>query len=454
MVNYDEAAINRYTRTFIDLSLEEGYIEDRWEKNKRFIWTIVVAGHLLFYPILVDDIKQLGPGVSNVPITYFIPFIISFPITWVLIAREDLLKKHYSNYFTYVNIWFMINGAYHYNLDHTATFPPGVIVVPLVILLFFMLYPINFLNSLLLVVASSTGFLIYLSNVGLIENSQIFYIFGMPFAYGMFVKWSNENNRRLDYWKNVELNLLSVKAESASKAKSDFLANMSHELRTPLNAIIGYSEMLMEEAEDDELPDYIDDLRKIHSSGNHLLSLINDVLDLSKIEAGKMELFIEEFKFSNYISQVEATAKPLMEKNNNKFILENNFNEDVLKNDQTKLRQILFNVISNASKFTKKGTVEMSINKINEMVEFKIKDTGIGMTPDQIEKVFEEFTQAKSSTAKDYGGTGLGLPISKRMTEMMGGRIEVESKEGKGTTFIITVPITVEEEKNEKDIAS
>ena len=170
---------------------------------------------------------------------------------------------------------FMINGAYHYNLDHSATFPPGVIVVPLTILLFFMLYPINFLNSLLLVVTSSTGFLIYLSNIDLIENSQIFYVYGMPFAYGGFVKWSNENNRRLDYWKNVELNLLSIKAESASKAKSEFLANMSHELRTPLNAIIGYSEMLIEEAEDDELDNYVQDLSKVHSSGEHLLSLIN-----------------------------------------------------------------------------------------------------------------------------------------------------------------------------------
>ena len=447
MLDYDEAAINRFTRTFTDPDLEEGYIEDRWEKNKRFIKTVVIAGHFLFYPILIDDVNQLGPGVSNVPVTYFIPFIFSFPITWMLVLREDLLKKHYSNYFTFVNMAFMMNGAYHYNLDHSAEFPPGVIVIPLTILLFFMLYPINFLNSLLLVVTSSTGFLIYLSNIDLIENSQIFYVYGMPFAYGGFVKWSNENNRRLDYWKSVELNLLSIKAESASKAKSDFLANMSHELRTPLNAIIGYSEMLMEEAEDDELPDYIDDLKKIHSSGNHLLLLINDVLDLSKIEAGKMELFIEEFEFSNYISQVEATAKPLMEKNDNKFILKNKFNEESLKNDQTKLRQILFNVISNASKFTKKGTVEMSINKISEMVEFKVKDTGIGMAPEQIDRVFEEFTQAKSSTAKDYGGTGLGLPISKRMTEMMGGKIEVESKEGEGTTFVITVPINVKEEE-------
>ena len=288
MMDYDEAAINRFTRTFTDPDLEEGYIEDRWEKNKRFIKTVVIAGHFLFYPIIIDDVNQLGPGVSNVPVTYFIPFIFSFPITWMLVLREDLLKKHYSNYFTFVNMAFMMNGAYHYNLDHSAEFPPGVIVIPLIILLFFMLYPINFLNSLLLVVTSSTGFLIYLSNIDLIENSQIFYVYGMPFAYGGFVKWSNENNRRLDYWKSVELNLLSIKAESASKAKSDFLANMSHELRTPLNAIIGYSEMLMEEAEDDELPDYIDDLKKIHTTGNQLLLIINDVIDLSKFEDGKM----------------------------------------------------------------------------------------------------------------------------------------------------------------------
>lgn len=447
MVDYDEVGINRYTRTFIDSNLEKGYIEDRWEKNKRFIRTIVIAGHFLFYPILLDDIKQLGPDVSDVPITYFIPFVLSFPITWTLILRQELLKKHYSNYFTYVNMLFMVNGAYHYNLDHSATFPPGVLVVPLLILLFFMLYPINFMDSVILVIGSSTAFLIYLSNVNLVEGSQLFYVCGMPFAYGAFVKWSNENNRRLDYWKNEKLNILSAKAESASKAKSEFLANMSHELRTPLNAIIGYSEMLMEEAEDDELDNYVQDLSKVHSSGEHLLSLINEILDLSKIEAGKMEMYIEEFDFNMHLDQIEATAKPLIEKNRNKFIIEKPEDIKNLTNDQTRLRQILFNMLSNAAKFTKNGEVKLSVTNYGDKIRFAVSDTGIGMSPEQLGKVFEEFTQADSSTSKNYGGTGLGLPISKKIAEMMGGIMEVESEEGKGTTFSITIPVVVTEVK-------
>ncbi len=445
MLEYEGAVINRYTRTFTDSELEKGYLEDRWEKNKKFIWIVVVVAHIMFIPIIMDDIKQLGPDVSEVPITYFIPHIISTPITWALILKEDLLKKYYSEYFTIVNMVAMLNGAYHYNLDHSATFPPGIIAIPLTILLFFMVYPINFLNSLLLVLTTSTAFLIYLSNVGLIESSQIFYIYGLPFAYGAFVKWSNENNRRLDYWKNEELNLLSIKAESASKAKSDFLANMSHELRTPLNAIIGYSEMLIEEAEDDGLETYADDLNKINSSGEHLLTLINDILDLSKIEAGKMEMHIEEFEFEKHLAQIEATAKPLVEKNGNNFVIEKPDGLEKLTNDQTKLRQILFNMLSNAAKFTKNGTVTLSITNYGEKVRFAVNDTGIGMNAEQLGKVFEEFTQAESSTSKDYGGTGLGLPISKKMTEMMGGIMEVESEEGKGTTFSITIPIVVEE---------
>ena len=445
MLDYESAAINRYTRTFRDPELEKGYLEDRWEKNKKFIWTVVVVAHLLFIPIIGDDIKQLGPDVSDVPFTYFIPHILSTPITWALILREDLLKKYYSEYFTYVNMIAMLNGAYHYNLDHSATFPPGAIAIPLTILLFFMVYPINFLNSMILVLTTSTAFLIYLSNVGLIESSQIFYIYGLPFAYGAFVKWSNENNRRLDYWKNEELNLLSIKAESASKAKSDFLANMSHELRTPLNAIIGYSEMLTEEAEDDGLETYASDLRKINSSGEHLLTLINGVLDLSKIEAGKMDMHIEEFDFNYFLDQIKATVKPLIEKNKNTFVVEKPDDLDKLTNDQTKLRQILFNMLSNAAKFTKEGSINLAVTNYGEKVRFAVTDTGIGMNAEQLGKVFEEFTQAEATTSKDYGGTGLGLPISKKMAEMMGGIMEVESVEGKGTTFSITIPVIVAE---------
>lgn len=240
-------------------------------------------------------------------------------------------------------------------------------------------------------------------------------------------------------------------AEEANQAKSSFLANMSHELRTPLNAIIGYSELLEEEAEDLGEAEFVEDLQKIQDAGKHLLGLINDILDISKIEAGKMELYLEEFKIAKVIEEIIATIKPLIKKNNN--VLEINYDEDLgsMIADITKIRQNMFNLLSNASKFTHNGVINLSIHHYHKdykhWILFQVKDTGIGMNPQQQAKLFDAFSQADVSTTRKYGGTGLGLTITKKFTEMMGGYILVDSEEGQGTTFSLHLPAHVVDAK-------
>jgi signal transduction histidine kinase/CheY-like chemotaxis protein len=240
-------------------------------------------------------------------------------------------------------------------------------------------------------------------------------------------------------------------ADEANTAKSEFLANMSHELRTPMNAIIGYSEMLMEEAEDLEQDDFIPDLKKIHGAGKHLLALINSVLDLSKIEAGKMELYLETFAVSDMIDDVAATIDSLVKKNSNTLKIERADDLGTMRADLTKLRQALFNLISNAAKFTENGTITIRTTRERaegtEWISFAVADTGIGIAADKLARVFEEFTQADASTTRKYGGTGLGLAITKRFCKMMGGDVTVESELGSGTTFTIRLPAVVEEEE-------
>ena len=248
---------------------------------------------------------------------------------------------------------------------------------------------------------------------------------------------------------NAELIDSQKAAEAANAAKSTFLANMSHELRTPLNAIIGYSEMLIEDAED-ENEDFIPDLDKINGSGKHLLGLINDILDLSKVESGKMELFIEEFELSKILKEIEATIKPLVEKNNNTLIIHIEDEIKTISADITKIRQIMLNLLSNSSKFTNKGEITFSIvnsTLMDNAYDFIVSDSGIGMSQEQVDKVFKPFTQADEKTTRKFGGTGLGLTITKMFAEMMGGEINLSSIEGKGTTFTVTIPKTVKDIK-------
>ncbi len=238
-------------------------------------------------------------------------------------------------------------------------------------------------------------------------------------------------------------------AEEASKAKSSFLAKMSHELRTPLNAIIGYSEILREDAVDDNDTRTADDLDKVLNAARHLLGLINDVLDISKIEAGKMELYLETFDLAKLVNETIATAQPLIAKKGNTLTLDCPVDIGAMHADATKLRQMLLNLLSNASKFTEKGTITLRLTRKSggESLEFAVVDTGIGMTPEQLTRLFQAFSQADASTASKYGGTGLGLAISKQFAQMMHGDITVTSTAGVGSTFTIRLPATVETRK-------
>lgn len=256
-----------------------------------------------------------------------------------------------------------------------------------------------------------------------------------------------ESKRRLAFLQAHNLEILKESADNSKKqaiaaneAKTKFFANMSHELRTPLNAIIGYSELLLEDITEGQNERSHKDIAAINQSGRHLLRLINDVLDIAKVESGKFELNFNTIPVDKLLEALESTARPLSSKNNNEFVI-NKFNiPESFQSDGMRLKQILLNLISNACKFTKDGRVSLTVSGEGERIQFSLTDTGMGMTQKEMDRIFQAYSQTDSTIANNYGGTGLGLVISKQLAELMGGTITVRSKKGIGTTFIVDLP--------------
>ena len=246
---------------------------------------------------------------------------------------------------------------------------------------------------------------------------------------------------------NHELVIAKEEAEEASRAKSTFLASVSHELRTPLSAVIGYSELMEEEAQDRGQEEFIPDLLKIRSAGRDLLTLIDQILDFSKIEAGRMEVYLETFEVSGLVEEIASTAKPLVNKNSNRLRVECPGPIGQMKADRTKVRRSLLNLLGNAAKFTEDGEVALEVSRETENGQdwmcFRVSDTGLGMSPEQMGRIFEAFAQGDASTTRRYGGTGLGLTITQRFCEMQGGTVSVESDPGRGSSFSIRLPAEV-----------
>lgn len=432
-------------------------------KNVRMFLISHLMGPLLGHPItlflLLND-PQPWPHVyvlgASLTLFWAFPFAVKyFGRYYELLAFVSIQNL------TFAILW----GAYNYG-GVSSPFLIWVIVVPL--LAFFYVgsswiakvaVPASLTLSMglfYLIYLSKSSFPTHIPLTSMVEAGLISalcacgYVFMMAIYYTNIVDSQSELLKEKDRHDLTLQELIAAKddAEAANGAKSDFLAKMSHELRTPLNAVIGYSEILLEDAELESRGEDIADLQKISAAGKHLLAMVNDVLDISKIEAGKMELYIEEVDLANFLNDVEFTARPMIIQNSNKLFVDKNKDLGVIEADATKLRQTVLNLLSNAAKFTQSGRIDLIVEREEidnkEWVSISVKDTGVGISEEHTKLLFSNFSQAHPSISAKFGGTGLGLSVSQKLCQLMGGEITIESEVDVGSCFTILLPAHAE----------
>jgi signal transduction histidine kinase len=429
-----------WTLWFQDTELESAYHESHnsWvPKNTRialiFAMVMVVAFMLLDPASMPEHRDQL--------LTFRFFTIVVFAIL-IGITFHPLASEHNQKMAWFAGLFglsHVVGVVALISLENGYNYYVGIVIAPA----FFNLLGLRFVQTLsltLILILAYNAVVILLKDIPtvMLVNNNLFVI-GVGVVTAA-VRYTMERQQRLVFAQSHMMKELKEKADDANVAKSRFFNNMSHELRTPLNAIIGYSEMLMEDSAHEKGTARHSDLGAIEQAGRHLLRLINDVLDLAKLDAGKVELQIETVYPADLLERIRTTAAPLARKNGNRLKIDTSSAPDEMKADAMRVEQVLINLVSNASKFTSDGLISIAVTRGEDEVLFSVIDTGIGMSPRQVEHLFDEYQQADSSIARDYGGTGLGLAISKQLVELMGGKIMVESHPGRGSVFTVTLP--------------
>jgi signal transduction histidine kinase/CheY-like chemotaxis protein len=415
-------------------------------------------GHTItIYLYLLDPHPGYALWVLALSITAFWAFPFALKRTGAYTALALLSVQN----LIFAVLW----GAYHYG-GVSSPFLPWLLVVPLLAFFYLGQSARPRLIVLGMIAVNLTLFYLFyavghsfpehvplsaLTGIGIVSTlCAAVYVSVMALSYANIVANQSELEREVQNHRATAIKLREAKeeAEAANQAKSEFLAKMSHELRTPLNAVIGYSEMLLDDIQiDGGEEQQVQDLTKINSAGKHLLSLITDVLDLSKIEAGKMELFNERFDLRMLIDDLVATSRPLCAKNGNELVVERDGDLGTAEGDVTKLRQAVLNLLSNAAKFTRGGRITLTVarerSRGGDWLRFVVRDTGIGISQDNLRKLFQNFNQAEAWTSTKYGGTGLGLSLTQKLCRLMGGEVTVESELGSGSCFTIRLPASL-----------